>query len=129
MSGPEVGPQLYIQANLASIAGSQGQAVQNVKVVRMLEFIQKVYQACVVSLDGGDNFDLHQASGIGSALVEGNRIRPQTSRVRQLSKIFADSGIPRARRTEMGGKEFVPLFFVGWEFRTEFIEARVVRPI
>src|SRR6266404_4339287 len=65
MSGPEISPQLNIQADFPSVAGSQGQAVQHIKVVRMLKFIQKVHQARIVSFDGGDNVYLHQSPSIG----------------------------------------------------------------
>src|SRR5260370_6512628 len=117
MSGPEIGPQLYIQAYFSSIAGSQRQAVQNVKVARVLEFVQKINQALVVTFDGRGNVDLHQASGIGIVLVKRNVVRPQTGRMGQLSEVLADGRIPRARGAEMRRKEFDPLFFVRGQFR------------
>jgi len=95
----------------------------------MLEFIQEIHQAFVVSFDRGGDFDFHQPSGIGSVLVKRNRVGTQTSRMRQLSKVFADRGLARARGTEVRGKEFVPLFFVGGKFRAEFVETRIVRPV
>src|ERR1700674_3561394 len=129
MSGPEIGPQLYIQAYFPGIAGSQRQAVQNVKVVRMLEFVQEIHQALVVSLDGGGNFYLHQAPIVRIMLMECNRVRPQTGRMRQLAKVFAYGGISGARGTEMRRKEFVPLLFVHGQFGTEFVKAPIVRPV
>src|SRR5258707_1359505 len=128
MSGPKISSQLYVQANFPRTAGSQRQSIQNIEVVRMLEFIQKIHQAFVISLDCGADIDFHQPSGIGSVLVKRNCVGAQTSRMRQLSKVFADRGIAGTRGTEVRGKEFVPLFFIGGEFRAGFFVARVVRP-
>src|SRR5258708_18240585 len=128
MSGPEISSQLYVQANFPRTAGSQRQSIQNIEVVRMLEFIQKIHQAFVISLDCGADIDFHQPSGIGSVLVKRNCVGAQTSRMRQLSKVFADRGIAGTRGTEVRGKEFVPLFFIGGDFTFEFFSSPALLP-
>src|SRR6266853_4008821 len=117
LCSPEIRPEQHIQANLPhgayACSRSKREAVENIKIVGMFQFIQGLNQAVIVSLNGRRDIHLHQAARVWRMLMKGNRVRPQSRQTRQISQVLADRGISRPGGMKMSREKFVPLFLIG----------------
>src|ERR1700688_3600120 len=128
-SGPEIRPQLQVQAKLAAVAGRQREGVQNIEVLRMLKLVQKLNQAVVVALHSGGDVDLNQTARVGNVLMKRNRVRLPPGGTRKRTQGLADGRIPSSSGMKMRIEKIIPLFLIRGQFRFEFFEARIIGSI